>query len=301
MNKQQKQVSKAQLKSEKQVLRELKENYRSALTDVNSRLKKLSERDQIESVIYQKQYQEALKLQIDSALDVLNTGNLQTIEAFLKLSYTNGFIGTLYDISKNIMPMVLPIPQRQMAESVKYGAGHIPISARLYKNVRVFASQIQTAVSTGIAAQIPWRDIAIQIAASGQSSLNHSYLIARTEGARVQSEAATSAQTEAKKRGCDLVKQWDATLDGRTRPDHVALDGQIREIGEPFEVNGHEAQGPCQFGIGSEDIQCRCKAVTRARWAVDGDYQKRDQETGLTVGQQSETYEDWKQRQYMED
>lgn len=33
----------------------------------------------------------------------------------------------------------------------------------------------------------------------------------------------------AKSRGANVLKQWDATLDGRTRPSHARIDGEIRE------------------------------------------------------------------------
>lgn len=83
-------------------------------------------------------------------------------------------------------------------------------------------------------------------------------------------QAATSdAQHVAKKKGADILKQWDAVLDGRTREDHRNLDGQIRELDEDFEVNGNKAERPGYFGIPAEDINCRCACLTRARWALD--------------------------------
>ena len=44
------------------------------------------------------------------------------------------------------------------------------------------------------------------------------------------------AAKKVKDKGANIVKQWDATLDSRTRPHHTMLDGQIRELDEPFEV-----------------------------------------------------------------
>ncbi len=75
----------------------------------------------------------------------------------------------------------------------------------------------------------------------------------------------------------DIVKEWDVTMDGATRYTHRLLDGQIRDQGKPFEVEGMEAQYPFQFGIPSEDINCRCCALTRAKWALDEDELKRMQ------------------------
>ena len=41
-----------------------------------------------------------------------------------------------------------------------------------------------------------------------------------------------SSYDVAKKAGADVVKQWDATLDDRTREDHRTLDGTLAEVDE---------------------------------------------------------------------
>ncbi len=97
------------------------------------------------------------------------------------------------------------------------------------------------------------------------------YRIARTEGHRITNAATFDAQLKAKDSGADIVKQWDAALDKRTRPHHAQLDGQIREIDKPFEVAGRKAMYPGGFGVAGEDINCRCACLQRAKWALDED------------------------------
>ena len=96
--------------------------------------------------------------------------------------------------------------------------------------------------------------------------MNNAYRIARTEGHRIQNQSAIDAANYAKDNGADIVKQWDATLDSKTRPHHTMLDGQIRELEEPFEIAGRKAMYPSGFGIASEDIHCRCALLQRATW-----------------------------------
>ncbi len=301
MNSEQKDVARTQLNSEKDALEELKANYNAAIMDIDDRLKELYGKEQTQAVVYQEGFQKQLKAQLEDTLQELKDKNVNSVQGYLNTVYEDGYGGVLYDLSKNVTQITTPISAKNMAASVKYSAEHIPISRYLYKNVNKFAKQIQTAVSTGIAAGSRWKDVAIQIASAGESNMRHSFLIARTEGARVQSEAESDAQKDAKDRGLDIVKQWDSTMDSRTRPDHVLLDGQVREIGEKFQVNGHEADGPCQFGMASEDIQCRCKSVTRPRWAVDGNWNKRDQESWKAINtDDSESYAEWK-KLYQED
>ncbi|MFR7716756.1 MAG: hypothetical protein ACLU09_10655 [Clostridium sp.] len=60
-----------------------------------------------------------------------------------------------------------------------------------------------------------------------------------------------------------------STLDGNTRDLHRLLDGQIRDVDEPFEVGGLKADTPGMFGDPAEDCNCRCCLLQRARWALD--------------------------------
>lgn len=100
-----------------------------------------------------------------------------------------------------------------------------------------------------------------------QSGLNNAKRIARTEGHRIQQTSTRDAQLAAKARGADVVKQWDAALDGRTRDSHRHVDGEIRELDEKFS-NGLMFPGD-PSGPAAEVINCRCTSDTRARWALD--------------------------------
>lgn len=96
-------------------------------------------------------------------------------------------------------------------------------------------------------------------------------LIARTESHRITQASTFDAQKGAKERGCDVVKQWDSTMDGDTRPTHKRLDGQLREIDKPFEIAGKKAMFPGDFGDPAEDCNCRCVSNTRVKWDLDED------------------------------
>ena len=78
--------------------------------------------------------------------------------------------------------------------------------------------------------------------------MNKSMRIAKTEGHRVSQEATYTVQKKAKERGAEIVKQWDSTLDGKTRPTHRALDGQIVGVDEYFKSeSGYKALYPGDF------------------------------------------------------
>jgi hypothetical protein len=90
--------------------------------------------------------------------------------------------------------------------------------------------------------------------------VERSQAIAETEGQRSREFASHLAMVQS---GIVESKQWVAVGDGRTREEHLALDGQTVGINEPFTVPsgkwaGAKAQTPGSFGIGALDIRCRC-------------------------------------------
>lgn len=136
------------------------------------------------------------------------------------------------------------------------------LSQRLYKYRSRLAKQTSDAIARGMAFGYSYSRIAQEIATISEASYRQALTIARTEGGRIRSNTTQQGYEEAKAKGVDLQKQWMATLDVRTRQDHSQLDGQIRDIDEPFEANGYEGQGPRLFGIAEEDINCRCTTIT---------------------------------------
>ena len=72
---------------------------------------------------------------------------------------------------------------------------------------------------------------------------------------------------KAQEKGCDVLKQWDATLDGNTRESHSQVDGEIRELDKPFS-NGLMFPGDPSGGA-AEVINCRCALLQRASWELD--------------------------------
>lgn len=151
MNRQQRQVERQLLNNEKEALKTLEHNYANALADVKTRIRSLMADDLTQSKIYQLEYQKNLERQITAILDVLKTDNVQTVNDYLKLCYEDGFIGNLYGLSGDGLEMILPIDQRQMAESVTRPTEGIKVSERLYSNVNTLQKDIQATMSRGLA------------------------------------------------------------------------------------------------------------------------------------------------------
>lgn len=269
MNARQKEVLEQSLKDEQAVLDALTKNYTSALADIRKNIRELQANPLTQSKAYQLEYQKQLEKQISGVLDNLQGKNFNSIASYLQTCYETGFVGNMYDMQGQGVPLVIPIDEGQVLKAVQKTGDDFKLSNKLSGNTTELKKQVKSELQRGLASQLSYADIARNISNYGQADMNRSMRIARTEGHRVQSEARLDSMYAAKKKGADIVKQWDATLDGQTRPNHRQLDGQIRELDEPFEVGGMKVDCPGGFGIASEDCNCRCCMLQRARWALD--------------------------------
>ena len=81
MTKEQKEVQKAILKNEREILKILEQSYEQAHTDIMAKISELLARtdtQNMQSIIYQLEYQKALKSQINAILDNLYNNNMKS-------------------------------------------------------------------------------------------------------------------------------------------------------------------------------------------------------------------------------
>ena len=274
------------LDNEKEVLKKLEANYQDALDEINSKIELLMARQDadMQHVIYQVEYQKALKDQVSAILEQLHNNEFETVSEYLAQSYEDGFIGTMYDLQGQGIPLIIPLDQEQVAAAIQH---ETKLSESLYaalgRDTKDLSKKIAGEISRGISNAAMYSEIARNIAAWGRIPKNRAMTIARTESHRIQIQATADAQWKAKENGADVVKQWDAALDKKTRKSHRELDGQIRELDEPFEVNGHKAMQPGGFGRPEEDINCRCALLQRARWNLESDYTKWSEDAPIEI------------------
>ena len=290
MNKRQKIVQEAFLDNEEEVIRRLKRMYSQALKDITKKSEELQNsinsltmvtlqgdmdeeaqknlQSMIQSKVYQKSYQDALKKQIGSILDNLQVEEFKGVDEYLNQCYEEAFIGTMYDLHGQGIPLIMPMDQESMVRAVqvdsKISEG---LYSRLGEDVTVLKKKITSEVSRGISTGMSFQQVAKQLAAYTNIGFNNAVRITRTEGHRIQVQSTNDACYKAKENGADVVKQWDSSMDKRTRPSHARVDGEIRELDEKFS-NGLMFPGDPNGGA-SEVINCRCALLQRARWALD--------------------------------
>lgn len=279
-----KQIDQATLDNEKEVLEALKKNYQDALDEINDRIAILLGRDDanLQHVIYQVEYQKALKTQIEGILDMLQANEFETISEYLTKCYEEGYQGALYSVQCQGVPLMLPIDQEQVVKAIQLDTMLTTrtdtktgkLYASLGEDMGVLKKKIAGEISRGIATGKMYREIAKDISGYTRIGMNNAMRIARTEGHRIQSQANYDAQVKAKARGADIVKIWSSALDSKTRDSHFKLDGQQKEVEEPFKYGKHKAMFPGEFGVAHLDINCRCRAITKAKWLLDAEQTK---------------------------
>lgn len=116
---------------------------------------------------------------------------------------------------------------------------------------------------------------------------------ARTAFTGAQNAGRMDSYAAAEKMGIKLKKEWLATLDGRTRHSHAALDGEKVGTDEKFS-NGCRFPGDPQ-GRPGEVYNCRCTMVAALDDVDTSGAQRRarDPETGESVLIPNMTYKEW--------
>ncbi len=317
MNKRQKLVQQQFLNNEEAIIKHLRTAHATSLRDITKKVEKLqnefdeltaiydtvedeAQREVLKSMqrskVYQLKYQKAIQKQVGDVLGKLHKEDYKSVSKYLDGCYTDGFIGAMYDLQGQGLPFIFPIDQEAMVRAVQLDS---KISKGLYKrlgeDVTLLKKRIAAQVSRGISTGMSFEQMAKNLSQTTSIGLNNAVRIARTEGHRIQVQSGMDACYKAKEKGADVVKQWDSTLDSRTRQSHKRVDGEIRELDEEFS-NGLKFPGDPD-GRAEEVIHCRCALLQRARAALDKSeletLKKRAKEFGLD---KTDNFNDFKKK-----
>ena len=306
MNQAEKETITSQLNAEDKALKDLEKAYKKALKDTQEKIRLLNARSDLQnaqSVIYQKKYQQAIKKQINDVLDALHNQTYTSANDFFTASYQNGYVGSMYELQSRGIPLTIPVSTSKMKTAIqtksKLSQTYYEKQGLSVQNIRTLKKQIAMEVTRGIASGKSWLETAESVMVQRQFQISQSdaMRIVRTEGNRINQQARLDAGDDAVDSGCDLLKQWDATLDGATRDDHRVADGQIVRWDQDFTVGGEKMSAPSIGGSAKQVCNCRCQLLKRPRWALDEDeleaLKKRADYYGLD---KTKNFEDYKKK-----
>ena len=147
MNKWEKEVRQSLLESEEEALKALEKHYKKALKDIDEKVKILLSDELTQSRVYRLEYQTALYNQVAGILEKLHSDEYTTISQFLKDSYNNGFVGTMYDLHGQGVPMLLAVDPKSAVQAVLTDS---KLSEPLYKSLGIDINKMKKRVSSEI-------------------------------------------------------------------------------------------------------------------------------------------------------
>lgn len=199
---------------------------------------------------------------------------------------------TLYnhDTAARIMrdnPQMLPSPGKKLSQDILDG-----------KAIRWNNNHIQSVAMQAIFQGESIPEIARRLAKTVCSSdMKAATRNARTMMTSAQNAGRYDAFRRAEEKGIEMQVMWRATLDMRTRHTHRVLDGQRRNVGEPFDVDNYKILYPGQ--LEKNEItdfpqsmlwNCRCtlQGVVKGLEKIAEKYRSDKAIEGMS-------YEEWKQ------
>lgn len=127
---------------------------------------------------------------------------------------------------------------------------------------------------------------------------NHMRTFARTAMTGAQNAGREQSLKNARDMGLKVVKQWMATLDGRTRDSHAMMDGETIKVGDKWHhykfSNGLRYPGDPE-GPAREVYNCRCTLVGDLE-DYPSEFERYDNIDGKPVKEM--TYKDWYEAKY---
>lgn len=132
------------------------------------------------------------------------------------------------------------------------------------KDVRWNTKAVNSEILQGILQGESIPDISKRLTHVTEMNLASAIRNARTSTTSAENRGRMDSFHRAEDMGIRMVKVWMATNDERTREEHLELDGQEREIDEPFENSLGEIMYPGDPDADPANVyNCRCTMVTR--------------------------------------
>lgn len=119
------------------------------------------------------------------------------------------------------------------------------------------------AINTGLGEGLGTEEIARNIRKVSQLTPHRASTVARTETHAAATYGSIESVREAERTlGVVMNKEWLATKDDRTRPEHLAADGQQVAMDEKFTVGGEQMDRPGDSNASAANVvACRCAII----------------------------------------
>ena len=270
LEKKAKQLVKLTDKQEKALIRQLQKQYSTSLIETRKAISEAYSKYSDDGILTYAEMQKynrlvALEKNIVDELNSLYADTGKELRLTLSNMYQDSYLFTGFSLETEAQQKLAfsLLPKEQIAEAIQNPISGLTLNERLINNRRQIIIKTREQLTQGLIQGESISKMARRIKDVYEGDLNKSVRIARTETNRVRNAGTIRAYEKAEAMGLEFDRVWVATLDSRTRDSHGALDGQKADKDGLFHINGLSTKAPGQFGVASEDINCRC--TTRAK------------------------------------
>ena len=248
-------------------LTEMKKEYEIALNEITKEMSKLFmnasvTKDGILSPYEMNRYNRLNNLftKISNILNNMSTNNTKLNKILYGETFKSSYYRLGYSIDKSINAFTgfNVLNPEQVTAAMNLHISGLTLTETLSRHTREIQVKIRSTITQGIIQGFN----PVKMASSLKHTLNGDYKkairVARTESGRAQNLGELKSIDTAELNGVGIKKVWISTLDDLTRDTHAELDGQIANDEGYFIIDGMRTQAPNQFGIASQDINCRC-------------------------------------------
>ena len=219
-------------------------------------------------------------------LDALATDCTNTNQ--IAMSIVNGYIPEAYALNRNYafyqldmngvdLGATFTLYDRHTVEKLARGKASLLPKPKvdIPKDKRWNRQQIRNSISQGVLQGESIPKIAKRL--ERVVGMNHTSAVrnARTAMTGSQNAGRVRGYQDAKKMGINVMQEWLATHDGRTRDSHLAIDGERVEVGETFSNDCEYPGDPA--GPPEEVYNCRCTLIP---YLPDYDVDRRGGDSG---------------------
>jgi SPP1 gp7 family putative phage head morphogenesis protein len=245
----------------KQTERRLIKNYQYSLKEIRAKLSKLAEQGvltQVEITKYNRLHK--LEKEIGEETATLTGKNASNLRKGIGDVFEDQYYRTGFAVEKEAQALLGfgKLDREAVKAAIENPLDNIGFLERNRENATRLRRQLREQLGQGLTQGEGYEKIARRLKERMDVGASEAIRIAQTECHRSQSQGRLKGFEQAEKAGVQARRVWVATLDGRTRDSHAAMDGKYANDEGMFEIAGVEARGPGLTGIASEDINCRC-------------------------------------------
>jgi SPP1 gp7 family putative phage head morphogenesis protein len=256
---------------ERQMIKDLQRQYGVALKETRRNIADAYAKYSVNAELTFAEMQKYTRLSrleesIVDELNILYSGTGKEIRQGVGKVYEQSYYFTGYILETEAQTKLAYtlLPKQQITRAIQNPISGLTLNERLANNRRLIILKTREQLVQGLIQGDSIRTMANRIKDVFEGDLNKSVRIVRTETNRARNLGTLDSYEHAKDKGLEFDTIWVASLDDRTRDTHADLDGQKADKDGFFHIDGLSTTGPSQFGIASEDINCRCS--TRAEF-----------------------------------